>query len=41
MEWKKRSKENDRDARARSPTGGARSPSKKVTAKSFSQGGSK
>jgi hypothetical protein len=32
MEWKKRSKENDRDARASSPTGGARSPSKKATA---------
>ncbi len=32
MERKKRSKENDRDARASSPTGGARSSSKKATA---------
>jgi hypothetical protein len=32
MERKKRSKGNDRDARASSPTGGARSPSKKVMA---------
>jgi hypothetical protein len=30
MEWKKRSKENDRDARASSPMGGARSPFKKA-----------
>ncbi len=34
MERKKRSKENARDARASSPMGGARSPSKKVTASS-------
>jgi hypothetical protein len=32
MEWKKRSKENDSNARASSPTGGARSSSKKATA---------
>ncbi len=32
MEWKKRSIENDKDARASSPMGGARSPSKKTTA---------
>ncbi len=37
MEQKKRSKENDRDVRASSPMGGARSSSKK----SFSQGGVK
>jgi hypothetical protein len=32
MERKKRSKENDRDARVSSPTGGVSSPSKKATA---------